>query len=100
MTRRDRDHADLFLRHQICFKGAHFIKQDVKAFDSSVRRVACSLAWTKTNAPCHQFFSITAEEAEAIDPQQRMLLEVSVEALDNGKLDTSYRSVACREQNS
>ncbi|KAK8016173.1 hypothetical protein PG993_014362 [Apiospora rasikravindrae] len=52
----------------ICFKGAHFLKQDVGAFDAS-------------------FFSIPTDEANAIDPQQRMLLEVSVEALDSAGVD-------------
>lgn len=33
---------------------------------------------------CNQFFSVPAEDAQAIDPQQRMLLEVSYEALENG----------------
>ncbi|GKT62283.1 polyketide synthase [Colletotrichum tofieldiae] len=31
------------------------------------------------------FFSVMAEDAKAIDPQQRFLLEVSYEALENGK---------------
>ncbi|KAK8061351.1 polyketide synthase [Apiospora phragmitis] len=52
----------------ICFDGAHFIKQDVAAFDAS-------------------FFSIPTDEANAIDPQQRMLLEVTVEALDSAGVD-------------
>jgi amino acid adenylation domain-containing protein/non-ribosomal peptide synthase protein (TIGR01720 family) len=34
------------------------------------------------------FFSITPAEAEALDPQQRMLLEVSWEALEDARLDT------------
>ncbi|KAI1865108.1 hypothetical protein JX265_008155 [Neoarthrinium moseri] len=52
----------------ICIRGAHFLKQDVAAFDNS-------------------FFSIQAEEAKAVDPQQRMLLEVTVEALDSSGID-------------
>ncbi|KAF6838923.1 polyketide synthase (beta-ketoacyl synthase domain-containing protein) [Colletotrichum plurivorum] len=51
----------------ISFKGAHFVKDDVAAFDAS-------------------FFSIMAEDAKAIDPQQRFLLEVSYEALENAGL--------------
>ncbi|ODA83334.1 hypothetical protein RJ55_01847 [Drechmeria coniospora] len=51
----------------ISFRGAHFLKGDVAAFD----------------AP---FFSIAAEDAKAIDPQQRMLLEVCYEALENAGL--------------
>ncbi|KAG5927025.1 Type I Iterative PKS, partial [Claviceps africana] len=49
------------------FRGAHLLKEDVSAFD----------------AP---FFSVTTEDAHAIDPQQRMLLEVSYEALENAGL--------------
>ncbi|KAL9080059.1 MAG: hypothetical protein Q9159_007665 [Coniocarpon cinnabarinum] len=45
-------------------KGAHFMKQDISKFD----------------AP---FFSITAGEATAMDPQSRLLLEVSYECLEN-----------------
>ena len=47
--------------------GAHFLEQDVSSFD----------------AP---FFGITAEEAKAMDPQARMLLETSYEALENAGL--------------
>ncbi|KAI1086249.1 ketoacyl-synt-domain-containing protein [Rostrohypoxylon terebratum] len=50
------------------FMSAHFIDEDVRVFDTS-------------------FFSIPADEARAIDPQQRILLEVSVEALDNAGVD-------------
>ncbi|KAI1473663.1 ketoacyl-synt-domain-containing protein [Daldinia eschscholtzii] len=52
----------------IPFTAGHFLEQDVGAFDSS-------------------FFSIPADEAKAIDPQQRMLLEVAVEALDSAGID-------------
>jgi acyl transferase domain-containing protein len=45
-------------------RGAHFMQQDVAAFD----------------AP---FFSITAQEANAMDPAARMLLELTFEALEN-----------------
>ncbi|CZT43607.1 related to polyketide synthase [Rhynchosporium secalis] len=48
----------------ICFKGGHFLKENVAAWD----------------AP---FFSTTAHEAAAMDPQQRILLEVSYEAFEN-----------------
>ncbi|KAG5984483.1 Type I Iterative PKS [Claviceps digitariae] len=51
----------------IPFRGAHLLKEDVAAFD----------------AP---FFAVTSEDAQAIDPQQRMLLEVSYEALENAGL--------------
>lgn len=44
--------------------GAHFLTDDVSSFD----------------AP---FFSITAEEAKAMDPAARMLLELSYEAVEN-----------------
>ena len=46
-------------------KGAHFVQDDVAAFD----------------AP---FFSITPAEAACMDPQQRWLLETSYQALENG----------------
>ena len=45
---------------------AHFLKQDVGAFD----------------AP---FFSISPNEAMSMDPQHRLLLETTYEALENGK---------------
>ncbi|KAI1140972.1 ketoacyl-synt-domain-containing protein [Hypoxylon sp. FL0543] len=52
----------------IPFQAGHFLEGDVRAFDSS-------------------FFSIPADEARAIDPQQRILLEVAVEALDSAGID-------------
>jgi len=47
-------------------KGGHFMTGNVTGFD----------------AP---FFSITAKEAHAMDPQQRIVLELTYEGLENGK---------------
>ena len=47
-------------------KGGHFLEEDVGRFD----------------AP---FFSITPSEAKVMDPQQRMMLEVTYEAVENGQ---------------
>lgn len=63
----------------IGFKGAHFLKGDIKAFDAT-------------------FFNISQAEAHAIDPQQRILLEVTYQALENAgyskeSLDLSETSV-------
>ncbi|KAL8725438.1 MAG: hypothetical protein Q9181_006420 [Wetmoreana brouardii] len=55
-------------------KGAHFIQDNVAAFD----------------AP---FFSISPAEAECMDPQQRWLLETTYHALENGQwLSTRFRT--------
>ena len=48
-------------------QGGHFLKQDIAAFD----------------AP---FFSINKNEAIAIDPQQRIMLEIAYEAFENAGL--------------
>ncbi|KAF4816576.1 Reducing polyketide synthase hmp8 [Colletotrichum siamense] len=48
-------------------KGGHFIKEDPYAFDSS-------------------FFKFSAAEAAVLDPKQRILLEVTYEALENAGL--------------
>ena len=55
----------------IPMRGAHFIRDDIRAFD----------------AP---FFSITPTEAAAIDPQQRGLLETTYKALENGTLFSDH----------
>ncbi|KAK3690558.1 hypothetical protein B0T22DRAFT_516168 [Podospora appendiculata] len=46
-------------------KGGYFIKHDLSMFDAS-------------------FFDITKKEAESMDPAQRLLLECTYEALENG----------------
>ena len=56
---------------------AHFMKRDISAFD----------------AP---FFTISAAEAQATDPQQRMALECAYEALENGMCISPTRSIPVR----
>jgi acyl transferase domain-containing protein len=51
---------------QLPCRGAHFIKEDPGAFDAA-------------------FFSITAKEAGAMDPQHRWTLETAYRAFENGK---------------
>lgn len=50
---------------QIKSKGAHFLNRDPAAFD----------------AP---FFSITANDAAAMDPQHRLALETAYHSFENG----------------
>lgn len=48
-------------------KGGHFLKEDPYAYDAA-------------------FFNITAAEAVALDPKQRIAMEVTYEALENANL--------------
>ncbi|KAI1762800.1 hypothetical protein GGR53DRAFT_399114 [Hypoxylon sp. FL1150] len=60
-------------------RGGHFLQDDVAAFD----------------AP---FFKITAQEAHAMDPQQRMTLELAYEALESAGIrieDVSGSAMGC-----
>jgi acyl transferase domain-containing protein len=59
--------------------GGHFLKEDIAAWD----------------AP---FFSITPNEANSMDPQQRILLENAYRALENGMM-ASALTVHCRQGN-
>ena len=51
--------------HQIRHRGGQLIKDDLAGFDGP-------------------FFSMTSAEAACMNPQQRWLLEVAYEALENG----------------
>lgn len=68
-------HPDPARRGQFNSQGAHFIDSDIKKFD----------------AP---FFNLSVAEANAMDPQQRHLLEVSYEALETAGM--SLESVSGR----
>ncbi|KAK2767749.1 Type I Iterative PKS [Arachnomyces sp. PD_36] len=57
-------HADPEAQGTYNHRGGHFIDQDIAAFDAG-------------------FFNIPPFESEAIDPQQRIQLEVAYEALEN-----------------
>ena len=57
---------------QTSIKGGHFLNGNIAHFD----------------AP---FFAITPSEAKTMDPQQRMLLEVTYEAIENGKIRSSEK---------
>ncbi|KAL9639494.1 MAG: hypothetical protein Q9204_001069 [Flavoplaca sp. TL-2023a] len=59
-------HPDQSRKGQVSIQKAHFLQQDIAAFD----------------AP---FFSISSTDAMLMDPQQRMLLEHTYKALENGK---------------
>ena len=48
-------------------RGAHYLKQDIAAWDAN-------------------FFGISKSEAESIDPQQRIMIEVAYEAMENAGL--------------
>ena len=58
---------------QTSIKGGHFLNGNIAHFD----------------AP---FFAITPSEAKTMDPQQRMLLEVTYEAIENGEIRLSKKS--------
>lgn len=55
---------------QFTFRGAHFLTGNIAAFDA-------------------EFFSMSAAESSSTDVQQRILLEVAYEAVENGKSTTS-----------
>ncbi|KAK3994976.1 type I iterative polyketide synthase [Cladorrhinum sp. PSN332] len=57
-------HPDPLRPDTFHFRGGHFLQEDISVFDA-------------------EFFGISPSEANAIDPQQRMLLEVTYEALEN-----------------
>ncbi len=57
-------------------RGGNFLKDDISVFD----------------AP---FFSITPKEANAMDPQQRMALELAYEGLENGMPSTLIYHEPC-----
>ncbi|KAL8387382.1 hypothetical protein RB595_009943 [Gaeumannomyces hyphopodioides] len=59
-------HPDPSRQGSFHIKGGHFLKQNIAAFDAS-------------------FFAISPNEAIAMDPQQRILLEVTYEAMESGK---------------
>ena len=57
-------HPDPEIQGSHNHRGGHFLDYDISAFDAG-------------------FFGLTSTESEAIDPQQRMLLEITYEALEN-----------------
>ncbi|PGH26423.1 hypothetical protein AJ80_01921 [Polytolypa hystricis UAMH7299] len=52
-------------------RGIYLLKQDISQFD-------------------YQFFNISPTEAKAIDPQQRLMLEVAYEAFENAGMSVEY----------
>ncbi|KAL8847281.1 MAG: hypothetical protein Q9221_007680 [Calogaya cf. arnoldii] len=64
-------HPDQNRKGQLPVRKAHFLQQDISAFD----------------AP---FFSISSTDATLMDPQQRMLLEHTYKALENGSRTSVY----------
>ncbi|KAF1974305.1 polyketide synthase PksD [Bimuria novae-zelandiae CBS 107.79] len=81
---KDRTNIDTFykpgsgVKNTLYSRGGYFMKGDPAAFD----------------AP---FFSITAQEAEAMDPQQRWLLETSYRALENAGTNTAVYASSTSE---
>ncbi|KAJ5644416.1 hypothetical protein N7507_010427 [Penicillium longicatenatum] len=88
-------HPDKRRRGQFTPRGGHFLKEDVSLFDAG-------------------FFSFSADEASALDPQQRQILEVTYGALENagipmariagsqtsvhvGCFGSDYRLMACKD---
>ena len=63
-------HPDMYARDSVPFKTGHFLQNDVSAFDA-------------------RFFRIPRREANGIDPQQRLVLELTVEALENAGIPLS-----------
>jgi acyl transferase domain-containing protein len=61
---------------KITTRSGFFLKQDPSKYDAS-------------------FFSMTPAEAAGTDPQQRMLLEVTYEALENGAFAKKLLVVLC-----
>ena len=55
------------MNDKISTRGAHFMKEDVRAFD----------------AP---FFQVPPQEAGAMDPQHRGLMEATYHALEDGQI--------------
>lgn len=60
-------HPDPEAKEALNQKGLYFLQQDIAAFDA-------------------RFFGIHAYEAQCLDPQQRILMETTYEALENAGL--------------